>query len=205
MDKKHTLKRARPFHPIPSSPHVFDIDIDVKNPSVKIVESYMKEAPSGHANGESSSANRSQPVSLGRTRSQRAKAQDIDGSPSSKQQQIGVSQIDPKTPLSGHANGESSSAMSNGSGAASLRRARSQSVEECEIGGSQSSKQRELDVSQTGIRQKKHAKSPSKVAVLYVINSFLFSIKNPKLVHRGYFDLVEEGDYNKCPWGRVVY
>nr|XP_033515520.1 uncharacterized protein LOC117279981 isoform X2 [Nicotiana tomentosiformis] len=146
MGRKYTLKCASPFHPIPHSSQVSNIDMDVENQSVIIVESYMKEAPSIHANGESSSKNGSQPVSLGRTRSQRAKAQDIDGSlsskpPSSKQQQIDVSQTGSKTPLSGHANGESSSvngslAKSNGSRATSLRRTCSESAKEREIDGS---------------------------------------------------------------------
>lgn len=87
-----------------------------------MVKSYMKDAPRSHAIGESSSTSRTKPVSLGRTRSQSAKAWDIAGSPSSKQQQTDVSQYDLKTPLSGHANRESSS---NGSRASSLRRTHS--------------------------------------------------------------------------------
>ncbi|XP_009760010.1 uncharacterized protein [Nicotiana sylvestris] len=156
-----------------------------------MAKSYMKEAPTIHANRESSSTNGSQPISLGRTYSQRAKTRDIDGSPSSKQQQIDVSQTDLKTHLSGHANGESSStngssAKSNGSGEDSLRRMRSKSAKEREIGGSPSSKQRKLDVSQTDLRPtkkrkvfvvfvRKYAKPPSKVIITVIHEEELYT------------------------------
>ncbi|OIT27259.1 hypothetical protein A4A49_22974 [Nicotiana attenuata] len=44
-----------------------------------------------------------------------------------------------------------------------------------------------------------------KIAVLFVVNSFLFSIKNTKLVDRKYLDLVDKGDYNRYTWGIDVY
>ncbi|XP_070026365.1 uncharacterized protein [Nicotiana sylvestris] len=44
-----------------------------------------------------------------------------------------------------------------------------------------------------------------KIAVLFVINSFLFSIKNTKLIDMKYLDLVDKSDYNSYPWGIDVY
>ncbi|XP_075096567.1 uncharacterized protein LOC142174635 [Nicotiana tabacum] len=43
------------------------------------------------------------------------------------------------------------------------------------------------------------------IAMLFVVNSFLFSIKNTKLVDRKYLDLVDKGDYNSYAWGIDVY
>ncbi|OIT34817.1 hypothetical protein A4A49_65710 [Nicotiana attenuata] len=44
-----------------------------------------------------------------------------------------------------------------------------------------------------------------KIAVLYFINSFLFSQLKTKAISRSYIDLVESGDFNNYPWGIDVY
>ncbi|OIT19114.1 hypothetical protein A4A49_42335 [Nicotiana attenuata] len=298
--------------------------MDNENYSLTMAESYMKDAPSDHAIGVSSSASGTKVISLGRTRLQRAKAQNT------------------------------SRSSSNISGSASIRIIRSQSAKECEISGSKSVKEPpEVDVSQNNIKltkkRRRHSKSflklsssnrptlgsnfnsevvsnlktklsatqlelfkstcfgyllnlpsiklqtqliyylltkevekekanemaflvngvklrfglaefarvsglkctgdvqlcseatqknnpsvakyfmnyPSvskehlvdyfltktfesdedviKIAVLFVVNSFLFSIKNTKLVDRKYLDLVDKGDYNRYTWGIDVY
>nr|XP_016508337.1 PREDICTED: uncharacterized protein LOC107825928 [Nicotiana tabacum] len=44
-----------------------------------------------------------------------------------------------------------------------------------------------------------------KIAVLYFVNSFLFSQLKTKAISRSYIDLVESGDFNNYPWGIDVY
>ncbi|OIT08898.1 hypothetical protein A4A49_58414 [Nicotiana attenuata] len=44
-----------------------------------------------------------------------------------------------------------------------------------------------------------------KIAVLFVVYSFLFSIKNTKHIDKKYLDLVDKGDYNSYPWGIDLY
>ncbi|OIT03973.1 hypothetical protein A4A49_52945, partial [Nicotiana attenuata] len=44
-----------------------------------------------------------------------------------------------------------------------------------------------------------------KIAVLFVVYSFLFSIKNTKRIDKKYLDLVDKGDYNSYPWGIDIY
>ncbi|OIS97541.1 hypothetical protein A4A49_21395 [Nicotiana attenuata] len=44
-----------------------------------------------------------------------------------------------------------------------------------------------------------------KIAVLFVVYSFLFSIKNTKHIDKKYLDLVDKGDYNSYPWGIDIY
>ncbi|XP_070017226.1 uncharacterized protein [Nicotiana sylvestris] len=44
-----------------------------------------------------------------------------------------------------------------------------------------------------------------KIAVMYFVNSFLFSQLKTKTISRSYIDLVESGDFNNYPWGIDVY
>ncbi|XP_019259517.1 PREDICTED: uncharacterized protein LOC109237646 [Nicotiana attenuata] len=44
-----------------------------------------------------------------------------------------------------------------------------------------------------------------KIAVLYFIHSFLFSITNDDLITKNDFLLVESGDFETFPWGKVVF
>ncbi|XP_070029537.1 uncharacterized protein [Nicotiana sylvestris] len=44
-----------------------------------------------------------------------------------------------------------------------------------------------------------------KIAVLYFVNSFLFSQLKTKAISRSYIDLIESGDFNNYPWGIDVY
>ncbi|XP_070005764.1 uncharacterized protein [Nicotiana sylvestris] len=44
-----------------------------------------------------------------------------------------------------------------------------------------------------------------KIAVLYVIHSFLFSTTNDDLITKNDFMLVESGDFETFPWGKVVF
>ncbi|OIT06321.1 hypothetical protein A4A49_61542 [Nicotiana attenuata] len=44
-----------------------------------------------------------------------------------------------------------------------------------------------------------------KIAVLFVVYSFLFSIKNTKHIDKKYLDLVDKGNYNSYPWGIDIY
>ncbi|OIT26898.1 hypothetical protein A4A49_59323, partial [Nicotiana attenuata] len=44
-----------------------------------------------------------------------------------------------------------------------------------------------------------------KIAVLFVVYSFLFSIKNTKHIDKKYLDLVDKGDYNSYPWVIDLY
>ncbi|OIT19585.1 hypothetical protein A4A49_40580 [Nicotiana attenuata] len=107
--------------------------MDNENYSLTMAESYVKDAPSDHAAGVSSSASGTKVVSLGRTRLQRAKAQNT------------------------------SRSSSNISGSASIRITRSQSAKECEISGSKSVKEPEVDVSQNNIKLTKKRRRHSKL------------------------------------------
>lgn len=101
MGRKHSLKHTRLFHSILLS-QVSAISMDDKDYSgkeVRTTDSYIREAPSDHANGESSLANGSsaksngyEPVTLRRTRSQSANEQETDGSQNAKQREIDGSQ-----------------------------------------------------------------------------------------------------------------
>ncbi|XP_070055420.1 uncharacterized protein [Nicotiana tomentosiformis] len=44
-----------------------------------------------------------------------------------------------------------------------------------------------------------------KIAVLYFIHSFLFSITNDDVITKNDFLLVESGDFETFPWGKVVF
>ncbi|OIT22455.1 hypothetical protein A4A49_33465 [Nicotiana attenuata] len=128
MGRKHSLKRGKPIHPISASSEFSIFVLDVENHSLKMAESYMKDAPGALGVEESFSASGTKAVSLGRTRLQRAEAQNTSGS------------------------------ALNASGSASPRITHSQSSKECKISGSQSAKEPEVVVSQNNIKPTKKRK-----------------------------------------------